>query len=177
MPRDANQATPTPLPRLLWWALFAGAFGCTEAVVAFYIRRVTGMEPGMDYRDVWAARGLPFTSSTVEAELRRQRIWTFEQMREVATLLLLVGAALAGGRTGRERLGLFLFTFAVWDLVYYAFLLITIGFPRSLLDTDIYFLVPFAWYGPVWFPVLVVMPALLALSLWLLRRGGPTRPR
>jgi uncharacterized protein (DUF983 family) len=45
-----------------------------------------------------------------------------------------------------------------------------IGFPRRLTDTDIFFLVPVAWYGPVWFPVLVVMPALLALSLWLLRR-------
>jgi hypothetical protein len=105
--------------------------------------------------------------------LRRQGIWTVEQVREVATLLLLAGAAGAAGRTWRERLGLFLFTFAVWDLVYYACLPALIGFPRSLVQTDIYFLVPIAWYGPVWFPVLVVMPALLVFSLWLLFQVKP----
>jgi hypothetical protein len=44
-----------------------------------------------------------------------------------------------------------------------------IGFPRSLHDTDIYFLIPIASYGPVWFPVLLCMPLILAASLWLMR--------
>jgi hypothetical protein len=157
----------------VWWTLFAAAFGVTEAVVAFYIRRTTGMDYGLSYPEIWARRGLIFDSASVEAELRRQGIWTVEQVREVATLLLLAGAAGAASRTWRERLGLFLFTFAVWDLVYYASLPALIGFPRSLAQTDIYFLVPIAWYGPVWFPVLVVMPALLVFSLWLLLRAKP----
>lgn len=168
------------IPPLLWsrlagWALFAIAFGVTEAVVAFYIRRAGGMTPGLDYAQVWAARGLPFTSATIESELRRAGIWRAEQAREVGTLLLLAGAAWGGGQNGRERLGLFLFTFALWDLAYYAALPFVVGFPRSLADTDVYFLVPFAWYGPVWFPILVVMPALLAASLWLLRSSGQER--
>jgi len=155
-----------PWSRLAGWALFAVAFGVTEAVVAFYIRRTGGMTPSLDYAQVWAARGLPFTSAT---NVRRAGIWRAEQVREVGTLLLLAGAAWGGGRNARERLALFLFTFAVWDLAYYAALPSLTGFPRTLTDTDVYFLVPFAWYGPVWFPVLVVMPVLLAASLWLLR--------
>ena len=72
-----------------------------------------------------------------------------EVTREIATLALLAAAACASGRTGRERVGLFGFTFALWDLSYYVYLVVWIGFPRSLGDTDLYFLVPIAWYGPV----------------------------
>jgi len=91
-----------------------------------------------------------------------------EFCREIATLLLLLGAACGAGRNGRERLGLFGYTFAVWDLTYYLYLSFWIGFPRTLGDTDIYFLVPIAWYGPVWLPVLVCMPLILAGSVRLL---------
>ena len=66
---------------------------------------------------------------------------------------------------------LFLLTFAVWDLAYYLFLYLLIGFPRSLAATDVYFMIPIAWYGPVWFPICVVMPALIAVALRLLGFG------
>ncbi len=169
-------STPLPWSRLAGWAVFAVAFGVTEAVVAFYIRRAAGnMTPGLDYAQVWAARGLPFTSASIESELRRAGIWRAEQAREVGTLLLLAGAAWGGGRNLRERLGLLLFTFALWDLAYYAALPFLVGFPRSLAATDVYFLVPAAWYGPVWFPVLVVMPTLLAASVRLLRANDGER--
>ncbi|HXG23972.1 MAG TPA: hypothetical protein VNJ09_05400, partial [Chthonomonadales bacterium] len=71
------------------------------------------------------------------------------------------------GRNRWERWGLFGFTFAIWDLTYYLYLALWTGFPKSLLETDIYFLVPIAWYGPVWFPVLVVMPVILIASIRL----------
>ena len=101
----------------------------------------------------------------------RQGVLRTEITREAATILLLVGAAGAAGRTARERLGLFAYTFAAWDLTYYAWLKLWTGFPQSLGATDIYFLVPFAWYGPVWFPVLVFMPVTIAVALRLLRGG------
>ncbi len=158
-----------PGPRLCWWVIFAAAFGCLEAVTVIYLRRATGMAPGLDYREIWTARGLAFHSAGILRELARQGVLQIELTREAATLLLLFSAAWAAGRSQRERWGLFGFTFAVWDLTYYLYLALWIGFPRSLLDTDIYFLIPLAWYGPVWFPVLVAMPALLVLSLRLLR--------
>ncbi len=155
--------------RLAWWTLYAAAFGYVEALVVVYLRRLTGMTPGWDYRQIWAARGLPFSAASIFAEMHRQGVLHTEITREVATLLLLAGAACAAGRTGRERLGLFAYTFATWDLTYYLWLKLWTGFPQSLAATDIYYLVPIAWYGPVWFPVLVFMPATIAVSLWLLR--------
>ena len=103
----------TLLGRLLWWAIFAGAFGYVEAVVVVYIRRLTGMAPGLDYPAILAARGVPFHSNGILAELRRQNILGVEWTREMATLLLLLGAACAAGRTLRERVALFGYTFAL----------------------------------------------------------------
>lgn len=155
--------------RIFWWTVFSAAFGFVEAMIVVYLRKATGMAPGLDYPAIFAARGAEFSSSGIAAELRRWNVYPIEVGREAATLLLLFAAAWAGGRATREKWGLFLFTFAVWDLTYYLWLVLLVGFPRSLFDTDIYYLIPLAWYGPVWFPVLIVMPALLVLSLWLLR--------
>ena len=130
------------------------------------------MPPGWDYPHIWAARGLPFTSAAIFAEMARQGVLRTELTREAATLILLLGAARAAGRTGRERLGLFLYTFAVWDLTYYVWLKLWTGFPQGLGATDIYFLLPLAWYGPVWFPVLVFMPATILIALRLLRTSA-----
>lgn len=157
------------LTRLVWWTLFAAAFGYVEALVVVYIRRLTGMAPGRDYHELWTARHLAWNGPAILGEMRRLGLYQTEYGREIATLLLLLGPALAAGRTGRERLALYLYTFAVWDETYYFWLKLWTGFPRSLAAIDIYFLVPIAWYGPVWFPVVVVMPALIFVSLWLLR--------
>lgn len=149
--------------RLFWWTVYAGAFGLTEAVLVVYVRRMLGMPPGLDYAQIWAARGLSLTSNTFATEFRDHGLLGLETAREAGTIFLLVGAAMAAARTWRERWGIFLYTFAVWDLSYYLYLALLIGFPRSLLATDVYFLIPITWYGPVWFPVLIVMPA---LAVW-----------
>lgn len=156
--------------RLFWWTLYAAAFGYVEALVVVYIRRLSGMAWGSDYHQLWTARHLVWSGPAILAEMRRLGVYQTEYGREIATLLLLLGPAMAAGRTGRERLALFLYTFAVWDETYYLWLKLWTGFPQSLGSADIYFLVPIAWYGPVWFPILVVMPALIALSLRLLRK-------
>lgn len=155
---------------LFWWTIFAAAFGCMEAATVIYIRRLAGMLPGMDYRQIWAARGLPFRSISILTELRRQGILGIEITREMATLLLLLSAACAAGRNWIEKAALFGYTFTLWDMTYYLYLALWIGFPRSLLDTDIYFLIPTASYGPIWLPTLVLMPAILIFSVVLLRR-------
>ncbi len=137
-------------------------------MLVVYLRRLLGEAPALDYRQVFAAKNLPFSSSELSADMARHGLLRLEQSREIATLLLLFGAAWAGGQTARARLANFLYTFAVWDLTYYVFLAAFLPFARHLTATDIYFLVPFAWYGPVWFPVVVVMPILIfaALRLW-----------
>ena len=158
---------------LFWWTVFAAAFGYVEALVVVYVRRLTGIAPGLDYQQVWAARHLAWNGPAIIAEMSRLGIYQTETTREFASLLLLFGPACAAGRTGRERLGLFLLTFAVWDETYYLWLKLWTGFPQSLASSDIYFLLPIAWYGPVWLPVLVIMPTLVGVSLWLLRKRSP----
>ena len=159
------------LKKLFWWTVFAASFGYCEALVVVYIRKLCGMAPGLDYHQVWEARHLAWNGPSIIAEMTRLGVYRTEWTREIATILLLVGPACAAGRTGRERLGIFLYTFAAWDETYYLFLKVWTGFPLTLTASDVYFLLPIAWFGPVWFPVLVVMPVLILLSLWLLGRA------
>jgi hypothetical protein len=82
-----------------------------------------------------------------------------ELVREAATLLMLLTVAFLSGQTKWQRFSFFFFTFGVWDIFYYAFLKITIGWPSSLLTWDILFLLPVPWIGPV------LAPMILALSM------------
>src|SRR5207249_9991105 len=50
----------------------------------------------------------------------------------------------------------------VWDIFYYVFLRVLTGWPKSLLDWDILFLIPLPWWGPVWAPVSIA----LLMILW-----------
>lgn len=157
-----------PWGRILGWTLFAASFGYAEAALVVYLRRLMGEGDGLDYRQIFALKHLAFSSSSIAQDMARHGFLTLERSREIATLLLLAGAAWGGGRSTRERWAIFLYTFALWDETYYLFLMPWTGFPRSLMSTDLYFLVPWAWYGPVWFPVLVVMPVLMVCAggLW-----------
>ena len=157
--------------RLFWWTLYALAFGLTEAVLVVYVRKFLGIAPGEDYAAWFVRQNIPLTSATFTEAFQGRGLLGMEQAREIATLLLLLGAAFAGGRSWREKWAVFWWTFAVWDISYYGYLFWLIGFPQSLTATDVYFLVPITWYGPVWFPLCVVMPALLLFSLWLIGKA------
>lgn len=94
-----------------------------------------------------------------------------EQWREVATLVMIAAVALLGRPPWRLAIARGIWVFGVWDLAYYGFLAALTGFPRSLSDLDIVFLVPRAWIAPVWLPVLGSVLCLVA-ALWLRRSGG-----
>src|SRR5258708_30088713 len=138
--------------RIGWWTLYAAAFGIVEATVVVYIRRLVSIPQGSGYTAFLGGAWAGYGTGTLSDVMRRKGILQVEMLREGATLLLLVGAACGASKYWRERFSLFLFTFAVWDLTYYLYLAATIGFPNSLRATDIYFLIPAAWVGPVWFP-------------------------
>jgi len=121
-----------------WTAItiFAVAMAYIEAAVVLYLRvLVNQMDP------------YPPNPSTVPAWLIPTEI-----AREAATLTLLLAVGWLAGRTWRSRLGCFLIAFGVWDLFYYVFLRLLTGWPRTLLDWDILFLIPLPWWGPVLAP-------------------------
>jgi hypothetical protein len=116
--------------KVFWWFIFATAFGMTEAALVINVRRLLGWEPGLDYTQIFIARGMALDSGAFTRLFQQQGLFSLELTREAATLLLLVGAAMASGKTWRERWGIFLLTFAIWDLTYYLFLKIFIDFPN-----------------------------------------------
>ena len=75
--------------------------------------------------------------------------------REAATIIMLGLVAWIASERGRGRLVSFLFLFGVWDLGYYIWLKLLLGWPPSLLTWDILFLIPVVWIAPVLAPLLV----------------------
>jgi hypothetical protein len=76
-----------------------------------------------------------------------------EMVREAATLVMLLAVGLLAGRSWRSRIGYTLIAFGVWDIFYYVFLKVMCGWPVSLFEWDILFLLPLPWWGPVLAPM------------------------
>lgn len=123
----------------LW--VFALAFGWIEAAAVMYLRQTSPQAPA--------------TVAFVQFPLMLipPHMVSVEIVREACTLLLLGAAAWLSARRWADRIGAFLLTFGVWDLVYYAVLRLVVGWPRALTNWDILFLIPLPWIAPVWAPV------------------------
>ena len=78
-----------------------------------------------------------------------------EVLREAATIVMLVAVGWLAGRGRLDRLAYGLFAFGLWDIFYYVWLKVLIGWPESLLGWDVLFLIPLRWWGPVLSPVLI----------------------
>ena len=135
--------------RLLEASLVAIAFGFMEAAVVVYLRAAIGLLPGQQANTFVA---LP------------ENLFRIECFREAATMIMLGGIALLTARSTKEKVVAFLWTFAFWDVFYYVWLRLTIGWPSSFLDSDVLFLIPVPWVAQVWFPILV--SGLTALVIW-----------
>jgi hypothetical protein len=135
--------------RLAVAGAFAIAFGLVEAAVVIYLRAAGGMAPG------------PHSSAFVVVP---ERLLRFEIAREAATMIMLGAIAWLTGKAAWERTLAFLWTFALWDLSYYGWLRVAIGWPQSLLTPDVLFLIPVPWLAQVWFPILV--SGLTAAAIW-----------
>jgi hypothetical protein len=85
-----------------------------------------------------------------------------ELARELATVVMIGAVAVLAERGAARRFAAFVFVFGLWDLGYYAWLELVLGWPRSWLEWDVLFLIPWPWFGP-W-----LAPALIALlfTLW-----------
>ena len=151
--------------QLLFATFFALAFGFVEAAVVIYLRAATGLLPG--YAGTLSevqrmGRGTALYPAAVTQF--PQSLLTVEVLREGATIVMLVSFAMLAAAGARERSAVFLWTFALWDISYYAGLWATIRWPASLTDLDVLFLIPVPWVAQVWFPLLVSVLALIAVG-------------
>jgi hypothetical protein len=127
--------------RWLLVVLFALAMAWVEAASVYYLRLM------VDRLDPYQANPLPMRGGLEQVEL----------VREAATLLMLLTIGALAGRTWRTRLGYTAIAFGVWDILYYVFLRVICGWPKSLLDWDVLFLLPLPWWGPVLAPVCIAL--------------------
>jgi hypothetical protein len=137
--------------------VLAIAFGYIEAAVVVYLRQI--FHPG-GFR-------FPLVSFPLTAQSRSMVL--VEVGREAATIILIFCAAYLSGHNRRQRLAYFLIIFAVWDIFYYAWLWVILGWPASIMDWDVLFLIPLPWAGPVLAPVLVSLMMLVLAALILYR--------
>jgi hypothetical protein len=161
-----NKGIQIPRRQLLFAAVFAVAFGFVEAAVAIYLSAAAGLLPG--YTGTLSqvqslAKAIP--QETLPTDQFPQSLLTVEVLREAATIVMLVGVALLAASKARERCAVFLWSFAFWDISYYAGLWATIRWPTSLIDLDLLFLIPVPWVAQVWFPLLVSVLTLVAVVL------------
>ena len=158
---------------LLTSGAFAAAFGFVEAVVVVYLRAATGLLPGYQgtLSDVIRRSGEFYQPSQAIAQFP-QSLLTLEVFREAATIVMLGTVALLTAAKLSSRAAVFLWTFAIWDITYYAVLWTTVRWPLSLRDPDVLFLIPKPWISPVWYPLLVSALSILAV---LLARVNPPK--
>lgn len=126
--------------------IYAGAMAWVESAVVFYLRSM------IDRVEPYQANPLPIIGGFALVELPR----------EFATMVMLFAVGFLAGRTWRARIGYAVIAFGVWDIFYYVFLKMMCGWPHSLLDWDVLFLLPMPWWGPVLAPVLIS----LLMILW-----------
>ena len=129
--------------------LFGIAFGHLEGVVVYYLRLIL-------------TSSLPLQNWT-------NSLLFIEQTREFATIVMLVVFAWLVGKSKWEKLAIFLWTFAIWDLFYYLSLYIMLGWPSSLSTMDVLFLIPVPWVAPVWVPI-AIMVLFLIVSGYILTK-------
>jgi hypothetical protein len=126
---------------------YALAMAWVESAVVHYLR-------------TYINRVQPYQPNPLPAAFNFGQI---EWVREAATLVMLVLVGWLAGRTMKAKFGYSLLAFGIWDIGYYAFLHVMNGWPASLTDWDILFLMPLPWWGPVWAPV--------AISLLMIAMG------
>lgn len=139
----------------LWVVVYAIAMAFVEAAVVVYLRQIL-------------APGDP-TVSTPTAGV--SAIPVVEAFREAATIVMLLAVGVLAGGDTWERFLWFSCAFGIWDIFYYVWLRVLIGWPVSVLSWDILFLIPVPWTAPVLAPVIISLGLVLG-SLWLLRMKG-----
>ncbi len=169
MNAQAVHSTRDARRRWIWVVVFAIAFAYVESAVVVYLRKIDFDGP------------FDFPIATLWKDGRRvlDPLIPVEMGREAATLVMLAAAGILAGRSGLQRFCFFMIAFGVWDLFYYLWLNVILGWPQSLMTWDLLFYIPLPWVGPVIAPVLIAatMTAAGTALIFLEDRGSRIRWR
>ena len=135
---------------LIWITVFAISMGIFEGAVVVYLR------------EIYYPAGFDFPLTPID-----NHIAITELFRELASLFMLLSVGILAGKNLSQRFAWFIYSFAVWDIVYYILLWLILGWPESLMTWDILFLLPVTWTGPVITPVIIsLLMIVLALLIY-----------
>lgn len=137
---------------LFWLTVWGVAFAYIEASVVVYLRAIYYPEG--------------FVFPVVIAE---NRMIVTELFRELATLVIMWATVKLAYERLQSQFAAFMVLFGIWDIFYYLFLKMVLGWPQSLASWDILFLIPMPWAGPVWAPVVVSL-GLISAGVVMLQR-------
>ena len=166
---DSILTTPSESPKVVLKkffivVFFSIAFAYIESTVVVYLRVI------------FHPSGFTFPMPVFGIGPLWRRLLLIEVGRETATIVLMLTGSWLFGENRRQRFAFFLTIFAVWDIFYYVWLKILLGWPASVMDWDILFLIPAIWAGPVLAPLIisVLMLAFAAVLLCCARLPKPT---
>ena len=140
--------------KIITLAVYALAMALVEAAVVVYLR------------ELYYPKGF-FIQTAADLQIIPWKILRVEMWREAATIVMLAAVSFLAFDRLKEKLWVFIFAFSLWDIGYYLFLYTFLRWPPSLAALDVYFLIPSAWIGPVWFPLLI-FSLLGVISFWKL---------
>lgn len=142
--------SPELRSKLVWLSLFAVSMAYLESAVVVYLRALL------------FPNGFSFPLPPLQPLIIGTEIG-----REAATIFMLLAPAAMLATRRMQRFAWFLIAFGVWDIFYYVWLKVLLGWPGSLFAMDILFLVPVPWVGPVVAPSLVSV-GIICLGIILL---------
>jgi hypothetical protein len=142
--------------RMIWLTAFSIAMGFLETAVVFYLRKL------------YYPHGFQFPLVPIDNDIAM-----VEFLREAATIIMLLGIGIIAGKNTSQKFSIFIYCFAVWDIFYYVFLKLLLGWPESLFTWDILFIIPVPWVGPVLAPCIVsfTLIALTASVIYFQEKG------
>jgi len=141
--------------RWIWVAAFAIAFAWVEGAIVVYLREIY----------FGGSFSFPVVMEWREGELVVDTLMRIEFVREIATIVMLVAVGWAAGSTSWQRFCFFMIGFGLWDIFFYVWLWVMVGWPESIMTWDLLFFVPLPWVGPVITPVLIALALTVAGSL------------
>jgi hypothetical protein len=144
------------IEKFLLLTLFGTAMAHVEGVVVVYLRKALGVLE-------------PASTTEILGEFNKHYI-NIERTREAATIVMLITLSLLVGETLLEKLVIFLWTFAIWDLFYYVSLYVLIKWPPNLTTTDVLFLIPRPWIAPVWIPIGISLAVIILIIIFYILR-------
>jgi len=131
--------------RILVIILFAIVMAYLESAIVVYLRDLYGIVNLLE-----------------DTPTKPDKLTLIEIGRELATLVMLFSIGLITGKKLQDRIGNFLIAFGIWDIFYYVWLFVFIGWPTTIMEWDILFLIPLPWWGPVLAPVLIA----ISMTFW-----------